>query len=126
MKIQIGDTPKQLAQGLMFDGEVWTKERIQALQAQVEQLRDAMQDLMNFQVKNLDVWHNAPYDHCYKLLKSTPAQCLAERNTEVAKVAFIAGVNYAHKRPDVILPKVIEMVAFDYVAGLRQAAKGDE
>jgi hypothetical protein len=40
MSINIGDTPKQLKQGLMFDGEVWTEDRIKALQAQVEQLRE--------------------------------------------------------------------------------------
>ena len=38
MSINIGDTPQQLEQGLMFDGEVWTKDRIQALQAQVKEL----------------------------------------------------------------------------------------
>lgn len=57
-----------------------------------------------------------------RLAQSTPAQCLADHDYNIAKNAFINGVNYAKKRPDVILHKVIEMVAGDYAYGeqLRQ------
>jgi len=38
MTINIGDTPQQLRQGLMFDGELWTQERINELQKRVNYL----------------------------------------------------------------------------------------
>ena len=76
------------------------EQRNNELAAQVEHYKELARDYTQLAAKGI-----------YYTLEE-----LFEHDAEIAKAAFINGVNYAHKRPDVILHKVIEMVACDYVA----------
>lgn len=62
----LGDTPASVI------------EYINTLEDQVGQLKDAMRDLMEFQVKNINVWHNPSYDRCSKLLESATSHSRAK------------------------------------------------
>lgn len=55
-----------------------------------------------------------------RVANENPQQCLRDRDAEVGRAGFVAGVKYAHIRPDVVLPKVIEMVACDYAEKVRR------
>ena len=98
------------------------EQRISELEAQVEQLRDSMEDLMAFQVKHLDVWHNLPYDRCSALLKATPAQCLAEIKAQAGRDGFVE-CYFALRRAE--YGDVFDLVksADEYANQLRQQAK---
>jgi hypothetical protein len=87
MKNAIGDTPQQLAQGLMFDGEVWTKERIQALQKQAKDWQKAANSWSMLCGKLTAYMASHKIDITSKKAK----QALAERDAEISKAAFIAG-----------------------------------
>jgi len=91
------------------------------LAAQVEQLRDAMQDLMAFQVKHLDVWHNPPYDRCSALMKTTPAQCLAEIKAQAGRDAVVSALRL-YGEPSMTVSE-IDQLADRYANQLLQQVK---
>ena len=114
----IGDTPQQLEQGLMFDGEVWTKDKIQALQAQVEQLRIKFNDLTSC---HLNSDFNEALSKLRHALNKTPAQCLAERDAEIAAKAVDECIDIAHSKFSVT---GITSALQDYANQLRKQAGG--
>ena len=104
----IGDTPKQLEQGLMFDGEVWTKDRIQALQAQVVELTR----LLNYQEKQTEEL----------VLIAIGEVNLAERDAEIAAKTVDECIDIAHSKFSVT---GITSTLQDYANQLRQAKGGE-
>lgn len=75
------------------------------LMAQIENIRTVFKREL-FSAKGLAALEQA--------IDATPTQCLRDVKAEAGRAGFVAGVQYSHKRPDVALPKVIEMVANDY------------
>jgi hypothetical protein len=119
MKIQIGDTPKQLTQGLMFDGEVWTKERIQALQAQLEQLREVTNYYQQGQVPS-----DEAINELIHRINLTPAQCLAERDADAMEAAGKYLLSLITAPPSLHFTSADAL--YKRANKLRQAAKGGE
>ena len=125
----IGDTPKQLEQGLMFDGEVWTKERIKSLQAQLEKLRKLHCDLTNADMVFEEDCHTGyliTHDQLEEMefIFRESAQCLAERDAEIAKGGFIEGYSscwFEHygTRPE---QQSFDFSAEQYASKLRQTS----
>lgn len=98
---------------------------VEALKAQVAMLRVACQlGIDMFKANDINVPNTI--ETLQEAIDATPAQCLGEIKARAGRDGFIAGVGYAHKRPDVVLPKVIEMVAHDYANRLHQQAKKGE
>ena len=130
MIYNIGDTPKQLEQGLMFDGEVWTKDKIQALQAQVEQLRTRLDDILEdmqlsleLTANDCDVWKS----RIKHTLAATPEQCLAKHDAEIAKCGFIEGYSSCWFEHYGTIPEQhsFDFSAEQYANQLRQAKGGE-
>ncbi|WGH49790.1 hypothetical protein [Alishewanella phage vB_AspM_Slickus01] len=84
MSLVIGDTPEQLQQGLLIDGELWTALRIAELQAQVNALRDGVK---HFNRSGGDM------NPLLKAYINTPAQCLAEIRAQAGCDGYIKGAN---------------------------------
>jgi hypothetical protein len=115
MKIQIGDTPKQLAQGLMFDGEVWTKDRIQALQKQVEQLRNYVIALTH--ADETGYVDDIGFVENYSEIRDEVEALVAEHNAKVAVKAVNECIDIAHSKFSVT---GITSALQDYANQLRQ------
>lgn len=122
MAVYIGDTPQQLEQGLLIDGELWTKERIYGLQSQVEQLRKAIIDATNTgAVTDTGKW---VYNIDDSVLDKTPAQCLAEIKAQAGRDGFLAGLFSEIHQPTTVWNR--EERADEYANQLRQQAKAGE
>jgi shikimate 5-dehydrogenase len=77
-------------------------------------------------LRNAVVAHVSGTDRPFELLKAldmSPEQCMADIQAEAGRTGFIAGAQYANKRPDVVLPTVIEMVAWDYAERVKDGEK---
>ena len=118
----IGDTPQQLEQGLMFDGEVWTKERIQALQVQVKQLRKYGNLLCVSLAYSTDAFAEGYRSLWKEALNKTPTQYLAERDAEVA----VKAIDDLNRHLCEIGCGDYEHVIDEYVNQLRKQTKGGE
>ena len=86
MSINIGDTPQQLEQGLMFDGEVWTKYRIKALQAQVEKL-SKNQLPEGYIIVPAQPWHDLAQKEKERIELKSQVEQLREYLTEASQIA---------------------------------------
>ena len=50
-------------------------ERIERQAEAIRQLREALDELMEWQVKNVKKWHNPAYDNAHKALAATEDVC---------------------------------------------------
>lgn len=65
---------------------------VAGLRAQINNLLEGMGQLMRWQVKNVDKWHNSAYDNAQDIIDTTPEQSLAEyRNKVIEECACIFG-----------------------------------
>lgn len=120
MTINIGDTPQQLEQGLLIDGEVWTSKRIYEMQEKIKKLKSEIIP-ENYIAAPADAWHNlaeAELERDKLKLQNEKLQSAYHQIKKAVSGIEICGVPLHHLSHD--LSKHFYINTFDFSLDMKQ------